>query len=104
MSEWLLWFSTAQARVIVSAGASAFFIGLTLYCVLRKENRRYVPATVLIFLGCLSGLIGNVFAPNLSPHPLLIGGMWRLANGLVVFAGAVMYQRAYSRAKRERPR
>jgi predicted transporter len=84
--------------MIITSLGSLFFIGLILYYSLQKRSRHFVPATLVIALGCLSSLTRSVFVPSFPGA----GGIWRLLTALFLIGGGIMYQREWNRTKRER--
>ena len=82
--------------IILASLGSLFFVGLTIYYSLQKQTRQFVPATCVIALGCISGMIRGAFD---SPSSR-VGGIWRLLTVLLLIGGGIMYQREWNRMKR----
>jgi hypothetical protein len=97
---WQSWLSgEGQRRTIVQGAVSlAFFSVLALYSYYREEARRYVPSLLVISFACLNILVRGLFFPSLS-RPVGIGAIWRLADGAVAIAGAIMYTREWRRRR-----
>jgi hypothetical protein len=98
---WQWWLSgEGQRRTIVQGSVSfAFFSLWTLRSYYREEERRFVPSLLVISFASLNILVRGLFFPSLS-RPVGIGGIWRLADGIVMIVGAMMYAREWSRRRK----
>jgi hypothetical protein len=82
------------ATIIIGAVGFVFFLALTVYSYRHGARRRgYCAGLVLILFVSFNTLVRGLFFPHSSPSPAQIGGLWRLANGLLALAGGILLER-----------
>ena len=97
MNALLSWTYDWRISLGVTLLGLAFFGALTIHSFLRPNKRNYRPGLLLIDIAILNSVVRNLFFFQLSPHPARPGGMWRLATGVILVWGAVLFFRAWQR-------
>jgi hypothetical protein len=90
------------ATIVIGTVGLVFFLTLTVYSYRRgARSRAYYAGLVMIVMASLSMLVRGWFFPNASPDPRTIGGLLRLASGLIVLAGGILLEREWRRQRKQ---
>jgi hypothetical protein len=90
------------ATIIIGAVGFVFFLALTVYSYRQgARGRGYVAGLGLILFVSFNTLVRGLFFPHSSPSPAQIGGLWRLANGLLALVGWILLEREWRRQRKQ---
>jgi hypothetical protein len=90
------------ATIIIGTVGFVFFLALTVYSYRQgARGRGYFAGLVMILVASFSVLVRGLFFPNSSPHPAGIGGLLRLASGLLALVGGFFLEREWRRQRKQ---